>query len=206
MTKQNKLPSSRLEDKSPERIAAEVGLSPVFSNSQTASLFADDVLSEKIPRGEAISVMVSTVDKVSAGDLRNCEATLVAQAITLDAMFNSLARKAASQMDANMQAVETCLRLALKAQGQCRATLQTLAEIKNPRPLAIVKQANIAHGHQQINNETPSPKRARRPKSVKQTIGTGNHESRLDTGAASTPSGIDPQLETLEAVDWPSDT
>jgi len=30
--------------------------------------------------------------------------------------------------------------LALKAQAQCRATLQTLAEIKNPHPVAFVKQ------------------------------------------------------------------
>jgi hypothetical protein len=36
--------------------------------------------------------------------------------------------------------------LALKAQSQCRATLETLAAIKNPQPVAFVRQANIAHG------------------------------------------------------------
>ena len=39
-------------------------------------------------------------------------------------------------------------KLALKAQSQCRATLETLAAIKNP-PVIFVKQAN---GHQQVNN------------------------------------------------------
>ena len=43
-------------------------------------------------------------------------------------------------------------RQALKAQAQCRATLEALAEIKNPRPVAFVKQANISGGHQQVNN------------------------------------------------------
>jgi hypothetical protein len=43
------------------------------------------------------------------------------------------------------------MRLALKAQGQCRATLETLAAIKNP-PVVFAKQRNISHGHQQVNN------------------------------------------------------
>ncbi len=53
-----------------------------------------------------------------------------------------------------MGTAETLLRLALKAQSQCRTTLLTLAEIKNPRPIAFVNQANFAHGPQQVNNRT----------------------------------------------------
>jgi hypothetical protein len=48
------------------------------------------------------------------------------------------------------------MKMALKAQGQCRATLQTLGELKNPRPVAFVKQANIANGPQQVNNGSAS--------------------------------------------------
>jgi len=44
------------------------------------------------------------------------------------------------------------MRLAFKAQAQCRATVETLAEMKNPHPFAFVKQANIANGPQQVNN------------------------------------------------------
>lgn len=44
------------------------------------------------------------------------------------------------------------MKLALRAQNQCRATLQTLSELKNPRPVAFVKQANISNGPQQVNN------------------------------------------------------
>ena len=50
-----------------------------------------------------------------------------------------------------MQAAETYVRLALKAQAQCRATLETLATIKNP-PVVYARQANIAAGRQQVNN------------------------------------------------------
>ena len=49
--------------------------------------------------------------------------------------------------------LNTNLRLALKAQSQCRATLDTPADMKNP-PVAFVQQANIAHGPQQLNNQT----------------------------------------------------
>ncbi|MDO8714252.1 MAG: hypothetical protein Q7K13_07230, partial [Polynucleobacter sp.] len=42
--------------------------------------------------------------------------------------------------------------LALKAQAQSRATITALVDLKNPRQATYVKQANIAHGAQQINN------------------------------------------------------
>lgn len=61
------------------------------------------------------------------GDLSRAEALLIAQAHTLDAIFNSLARRASLNMGEYINAAETYMRLALKAQSQCRATLETLA-------------------------------------------------------------------------------
>jgi hypothetical protein len=43
------------------------------------------------------------------------------------------------------------MRYGLRAQAQCRATLETLAAIKNP-PTVFARQANIANGPQQVNN------------------------------------------------------
>jgi hypothetical protein len=48
------------------------------------------------------------------------------------------------------------MRLALKAQRQCRATIETLVMAKNPAPVTFVKQANVAHGPQQVNNGPPA--------------------------------------------------
>ena len=102
----------------------------------------------------SLNTLVSDLGKqcewASKGDLGRAEAMLVAQAHTLDAIFNKLARQAARCEYVNQ--VEMNLRLALKAQSQCRATLETLAAIKNPKPTAFVRQANIAHGPQQVNN------------------------------------------------------
>ena len=51
------------------------------------------------------------------------------------------------------------LRLALKAQAQCRATLETVAAIQQPRRL-VAQQANIAHGPQQVNNQVAADRLA----------------------------------------------
>lgn len=84
------------------------------------------------------------------GDMKTVEAMLYGQAATLQAVFTALTRRAA-RADQIPQ-FQAAMSMALKAQAQCRATLETLAEIKNPRPVAFVKQANIANGPQQVNN------------------------------------------------------
>jgi hypothetical protein len=64
-------------------------------------------------------------------------------------------RSIAATITANL---EGFMRMALRAQNQCRATLETLATIKNP-PVVFAKQANInqGSGNQQVNNGTPAP-------------------------------------------------
>ena len=92
------------------------------------------------------------VAEVTKGNMSHPEAMLMAQAHTLDELFNTLARSARNQ--SGLQQFETQLRLALKAQTQCRATLETLSNIKNP-PVVYAKQANFAN-NQQVNNGLPA--------------------------------------------------
>lgn len=101
-----------------------------------------------------IDELRSQFTKVENGDLKYCESMLVGQANALQSIFVCLARRAANQ--SMVMHYETFLRLALKAQNQCRMTLESLATIKNP-PVVYAKQANFAQGHQQINNGTPTP-------------------------------------------------
>lgn len=89
--------------------------------------------------------------RVHSGDLSGLETVLTAQAIALDKIFNEMARRAALNMGEYIDATERYMRLALKAQGQCRATIETLANVKNP-PIVYARQANIANGPQQVNN------------------------------------------------------
>jgi hypothetical protein len=54
-------------------------------------------------------------------------------------------------MNNEFSVVDRLYKLAMKAQSQCRATLDSLAAMKKP-PSDLIRQTNIAHGHQQVNN------------------------------------------------------
>jgi hypothetical protein len=102
--------------------------------------------------GSLAAVLHVDMLAVSKGDLSRAEAMLFGQAHALQAIFMNLARRSTAQE--YMKNSETYLRLALKAQSQCRATLETLAAIKNP-PVVFARQANINNGgQQQVNNGT----------------------------------------------------
>lgn len=137
---------------------------------------------------------------VSRGDLGRPEAMLTAQAHTLDGIFNVLARRAAANMGQRTDTVDTYLRLALRAQSQCRATLETLATIKNP-PVVIARQANIANGPQQVNNGP----RAQENGIESNKLLEHSHGERLDFGAAGQAVGDDPAVEAVGAVNRSQD-
>jgi hypothetical protein len=136
-----------------ERIEAEFAQSTVLLNAQTVRLFARGTAGV-VDLTESLTLLQTKTEQVHSGDLSGPEAILVAQAVALDVIFNEMARRAALNMGEHLQATDTYMRLAMRAQGQCRATVQTLGELKNPRQIAFVKQANIASGHQQVNNHT----------------------------------------------------
>ncbi|HLO75018.1 MAG TPA: hypothetical protein VK196_01005 [Magnetospirillum sp.] len=195
------------EGQSPERQMAELALSPTLGNAYTARAFMRGTLGD-IDMTESILVMRGKAKKVQSGDLSEVDATLTAQAVALDAIFTELARRAALNMGQHLEATEKYIRLALKAQAQCRATLQTLAEIKNPQPVAFVKQANIAHGPQQVNNGISGPGRAPAREKIldnqsNRLLECEPYGEWLDTGTAGTASGTDPQLETVGALHRP---
>jgi len=140
--------------------------------------------------------------KVQDGDMRPVEGMLYRQAKTLETMFTSLARRAANQD--GLKQFQVNLTLALKAQAQCRATLEALAEIKNPRPVQFVKQANMTTGPQQVNNGyacTPShsgiQSGAGNIQSEQNKLLEADNGNYLDTRAQGTASRVN---QTVEAV------
>ena len=97
-----------------------------------------------------IDELNSKIKAVHNGDMQSMEAMLIGQAQALQTIFVSLARRASKQE--YLKQYGLYMTLALKAQGQSRATIQALTELKYPKQVAFVKQANISQGHQQINN------------------------------------------------------
>ena len=183
---------------------AIVSLAPVYNAGALVATFADNVFG-KVDALQAAEELRRRCDHLRDGKTGRMEDMLLAQAHSLEVMFVSLARRAKAQ-DLLPQ-YEAHMKLALRAQNQCRMTLETLATIKNP-PVVFAKQANIAHGHQQVNNGETTP--------VARTSETSNRPNKLlegpraipewmDTGASRAATPGDPGMATVEAIDGPED-
>ena len=135
---------------------------------------------------------------VNDGDLQQAESMLMNQATALQSLFARLTEKA---MGADyLTSFEGFMRMALRAQSQCRTTLETLSAIKNP-PIVYAKQANIAQGHQQVNNGTMKPSRARETENEQTQLSEADHELLPDTRTSRHESQVNPALETLGEID-----
>lgn len=183
---------------------AQIAAAGVLENAATVQAFSKGTLGE-IDITEAVFALHDRAKAIQEGNLGGAEALLMAQASSLNAIFAEMARRAAANMGQHLGATESYLRLALKAQAQCRSTLETLATIK-AGPVVIARQANIAHGPQQVNNGPNRDLRTRartgagNPDPVQnKLLGVSNGE-RLDTRTAGTAGRGDQALETVGAV------
>jgi hypothetical protein len=189
---------------------AAMALGSVAANAMTARTFAKGTFGT-LDVTECVMTLKKRVDTTHGGDLKHAESTLTAQAATLDAIFNEMARRASLNMGEYLEATERYMRLALKAQGQCRATLETLAAIKNP-PVIFAKQANIAHGPQQVNNDSfPNSTRTRAPARKTNTApnelleGPNHGSTNMDNRATPAPTRGHPAVEALEPINRPKE-
>ena len=132
------------------------------------------------------------------GDTEQMQAMLFAQANALQGIFVELARRATSQE--YLRQWETYIRVALKAQNQCRATLDTLANMKNP-PRVYATNANIAHGPQQVNVVSGATAPGISKDSAQTELLEAQHGERLDFGATGETGRGDSTMASMGAID-----
>ena len=183
-----------------EATNASLALKYVYAEHGEGSL--TDMVNSLREHGEA----------VNRGDLSAAERMLNAQAVALNTIFSEMARRAALNMGVHLQATETYMRLALRAQAQTRATVETLAAIKNP-PVVFARQANINNGgQQQVNNGTPPAEPPRPFSHAAETAATPNElledlthgGTQMDTRATPAARRTHPSLEPVGAVNRPA--
>ena len=127
-------------------------LDPGFRHAVAASSFADKVLGSSIEHPglmDYVDHVLKVGGKAEAGDLAIASRLLASQAITLDAMFTELARRTALNMGEYIGAAESYGRLALKAQSNCRATVEALAKLHQPRE-QTVRHVHVNDGGQAV--------------------------------------------------------
>jgi hypothetical protein len=126
-------------------------LSPVALNTIVAETFIDN---SNLDLNAALKIVRERAEKVIKGDMSDMETTLVSNVAALDAIFGTMAIFAQGYLKANkLPQFEMLMRVAFKAQSQLRCTVDSLAELKNPKPV-FAKTLNLANGNQQVNSTT----------------------------------------------------
>ena len=86
---------------------------------------------------------------VSKGEMTLASEILAAQALSLDMLFTELARRATMNLGDYPLMAERYARLAFKAQGNCRASLEALAKLHQPRE-QTVRHVHVNEGGQAV--------------------------------------------------------
>jgi hypothetical protein len=196
MTKKQVIELKQRNDQTKEEALAEFNSKSEFLSTGVKESF-DIGLGEDFNFQSTMQVLEKTIAQIQSGDLSKIEEMYISQAVALEVMFTSLARRAKAQE--KLLQYETHMRFALKAQNQCRATLQALVQLKQPSNTTFVKQANIAQGHQQVNNLAEK-------NITPQNELLKDSYAELDNGTTTTPKGIDTTLEALGKINGRKNT
>lgn len=127
---------------------AEMAVNPSIGAAGSVEAYVKRLGELELP--SLITAISSVSLEVLGGELGHLEMMLVSQAVTLEAVFHAMLRKAALQN--NPARSDALMALALKAQGNSRATISALVDLKHPRQTSFVRQTNVSHGPQQVNN------------------------------------------------------
>lgn len=131
-------------------IHGKAALRPSINALLVIDAFKKNVVGKDADTMVMLEALQDCMREVKNGDLTALESMLIGQATALQTMFTSMALRASSQE--YLPNYQAFMALALKAQNQSRATIQSLVDLKYPKQATFVRQANIAHGPQQVNN------------------------------------------------------
>jgi hypothetical protein len=127
-------------------------LQPTLKNAAAASAFTSKMMGSDLELpglGDYADHVQAVTHEAAGGGLAMVSKILAAQAVTLDSMFAELARRAAMNMGEYINAAERYGRLALKAQSNCRTTLEALAKLHQPRE-QTVRHVHVTEGGQAL--------------------------------------------------------
>ncbi len=206
MTKEKtKTPTTAPASKWTAEDKARATLRPSINAAFVIDAYSGNLLGKDASLAEMVKGLSDSMHRSKDGDLFTMEAMLIGQATALQTIFTSLARRAQDQTQ--QRHFEAFLGLALKAQAQSRATISALVDLKFPRQQAtFVKQANIAHGPQQVNNGAAPPpavthgEEAQPQQNKLLEVDHGQPGGWLDTRATTTATRGHPAVETVEQV------
>lgn len=146
-------PSQTLEvdgqpGKSKTRQLADISVEPAAHAMAIAHLYNKGSFGEQ-NLTDIYDALADQVKVAEQGDLSHQRALLAAQADALNAIFTEMARRASNNMGEYLNATQLYLRLGLKAQAQCRATIEALERLTNGH-VQTVKHVHVSEGGQAV--------------------------------------------------------
>jgi hypothetical protein len=172
---------------------AEMVTSPEVAAQRIIQMMNPAEVRDMVDVPTLLTELTAQIKAVNNGDTSRSEAMLISQATALQSVFVRLSELSLKQD--HIHNLESFMRLALRAQSQCRTTLEALSAIKNP-PVVYAHQANIAHGHQQVNNIV------REIENQQNQLSGATCELRQNTRASGYAVKNDSPVETVGEVDW----
>ena len=194
MAKAKKIRVGPEADNTKSKEAATIACEPTFKAALTAQLYAP-AFTQELDIGAVHARTAELSYNAKNEGLGEIEVMLASQAYALDSIFHYTAGRAKANMGQYPHAADMYMRLALKAQTQCRSTAETLSAIKNPR--AYIRQTNIAQ-NQQINNSENFTDQ------TNELLSEQNHAT-LDFGGKSASGRTNSALAALEAINGGKD-
>jgi len=127
---------------------AEIAIDPIATAMGTADLFNQGTFG-KLDLTDSYVAMLEQLKAAKKGDLSNQKTMLAAQAVALNAIFTEMARRAARNMGEYINTTQIYMRLALKAQAQCRSTIEALEGLTSGH-VQTVKHVHVSEGGQAV--------------------------------------------------------
>ena len=129
---------------------ARVTFDPLCRHEILASSFASKAFGDRCaPLVDRLEVLDGELEKAANGNLNLASRILASQAVSLDVLFTEMARRSGNNMGQYPDAADRYMRLALKAQSNCRATLEALARLHQPRE-QTVRRVHVNEGGQAV--------------------------------------------------------
>ena len=146
-----KLEIVKRKDEKVGRTLARVTLDPQTRNASLAMTFGTQMFGDQyVPEiTETSAVLGEEIQQAMKGDLSLATRMFTSQAFALDTLFTEMARRAGLNMGQYPDAAYRYMRLALKAQGACRTTLEALVKLHQPRE-QTVKHVHVNSGGQAV--------------------------------------------------------
>ena len=173
----------KIVKETPKRVA-QVAVSPEMASQRVVLASEHNKGLDSTSMPQLMAVLKAESEPLSEGKSEDIGPILANQAIALQSLFARLTERGLSQN--SMSNIEAFMKLALRAQSQCRATLEALASINKPPSIHAI-QANVAT-NQQINY------------SQNQLLGDDD-ELRQDRGTSGAEKAVNPEMEAVGKVD-----